>query len=210
MTPRQSRGTSAEGQPERSMTSSADRVRVPADRRMECLRHRGAWPSGHGQTQRSTHHHIQELTTALGIHRASSTSSDVTCAVQESGDTEETLVTEYESGSEGDLIALGPRSPPHLPIVTSVTAFTRLLASTKSPARGDRGVAHDVAATRDRPALKLLRLGIEAHDRIRRRSGLAVQKPMAFCAGIRSSGLPCMTAPHIRASSRGTVDQGPN
>src|SRR5687768_9968873 len=39
---------------------------------------------------------------------------------------------------------------------------------------GDIGVAHDVAATRNRPALKLLRLGIEAHHRIRGRLGFAV------------------------------------
>src|SRR5205809_392507 len=38
----------------------------------------------------------------------------------------------------------------------------------------DRGVAHDVAATWDRPALELLGLGIEAHDRVRCRSRLAV------------------------------------
>src|SRR3989442_4829403 len=35
-------------------------------------------------------------------------------------------------------------------------------------------VANDVAAARDRPALELLRLGIEAHDGVRPRLGLAV------------------------------------
>src|SRR3989441_2827007 len=39
---------------------------------------------------------------------------------------------------------------------------------------GDRGVAHDVAATRDGPTLEFGSLGIEAHDHIRCRSGLAV------------------------------------
>src|SRR5438552_3088664 len=38
----------------------------------------------------------------------------------------------------------------------------------------DRGVADDIAATRDRPALEILGLRIEAHDGIRRRAGLAV------------------------------------
>src|SRR3954465_1752448 len=38
----------------------------------------------------------------------------------------------------------------------------------------NRGVAHDVAAARDRPALEFLRLGIEAHDGIRLRTGFAV------------------------------------
>src|SRR5207248_6667178 len=38
----------------------------------------------------------------------------------------------------------------------------------------DRGVAHDVATTRDRPALEFFGPGIEAHDRIRGRPGLAV------------------------------------
>src|SRR5262249_2090744 len=33
---------------------------------------------------------------------------------------------------------------------------------------GDRGIAHDVAPAGDGPALELLRLGVEAHDRIRR------------------------------------------
>src|SRR6266542_4885717 len=37
-----------------------------------------------------------------------------------------------------------------------------------------RGVADDVAATRDGPALEFLGLRIEAHDGIRRRAGLAV------------------------------------
>src|SRR6516164_2279241 len=40
--------------------------------------------------------------------------------------------------------------------------------------RRDRRVAHDVAAARDCPALKFRRLGIEAHDGIRSRAGLAV------------------------------------
>src|SRR5207245_7240598 len=38
----------------------------------------------------------------------------------------------------------------------------------------DRGVAHDVATTRDRPTLEFRSFGIEAHDRIRGRPGFAV------------------------------------
>src|SRR2546426_1873554 len=38
----------------------------------------------------------------------------------------------------------------------------------------DRGVAHDVATTRDRPTLEFRSFGIEAHDRVRGRPGLAV------------------------------------
>ena len=59
-------------------------------------------------------------------------------------------------------------------MVTSVTLFTRLLASTKLPSARDGRVAHDVAAARDRPALEFRGLRIEAHDGVRRRSGLAV------------------------------------
>src|SRR5438132_13233351 len=38
----------------------------------------------------------------------------------------------------------------------------------------DRGVAHDVAAARDRPALEFAGFGIEANDGVRFRSGFAV------------------------------------
>src|SRR5713101_6025852 len=60
----------------------------------------------------------------------------------------------------------------------------------------DRGVAHDVAAARDRPALELRGLGIEAHDGIRLGLGLAVPDDIvdrrdAVGRGLRSArGLP--------------------
>src|SRR6478735_10790994 len=38
----------------------------------------------------------------------------------------------------------------------------------------DGGVAHDVSAARDRPALEFFGFGIEAHDGVGGRSGLAV------------------------------------
>src|SRR5258708_14671743 len=67
-----------------------------------------------------------------------------------------------------------------------------------------RGVAHNVAATRDRPALKLLRLGIEAHDRIRRRSGLAVPDDVADRRDAIGLGLrPARRLPFRDLAARG-------
>src|SRR5438046_6424688 len=43
----------------------------------------------------------------------------------------------------------------------------------------DVGVAHDVAAARNRPALEFLGLGIEAHHRVRRGLGFAVPDDIA-------------------------------
>src|SRR2546425_824975 len=60
----------------------------------------------------------------------------------------------------------------------------------------DRSVAHDVAAPWNRPTLERLGLRIEAHDRIRRRSGLAVPDDVvdgrdAIGLGLRPArGLP--------------------
>src|SRR5438132_4442960 len=69
---------------------------------------------------------------------------------------------------------------------------------------GDRSVAHDVAATRDRPALELRALGIEPHDRVRARPGLAVPDDVVDGRdAVRLRFRPARRRPFGHRSSRG-------
>src|SRR5207237_10214126 len=89
-----------------------------------------------------------------------------------------TLVTEYELGPKA-MRSPSDRIHPSLPDSHQRDGIDETVGQHEVTVRRDRSVAYDVAATRDRPALKLLRLGIEAHDRIRRRPGLAVPDDVA-------------------------------
>src|ERR1700674_1588533 len=71
----------------------------------------------------------------------------------------------------GDRYAIRARSPPYF---NERHAVDEAVGENEVAARRHRGVAHDIAATRNGPALEFLRLRIEAHDRVRRRAGLAV------------------------------------
>jgi len=187
------------------------------------LRHSGALGPSRSRFQDSTIKLIttyKRLTTALvGYIALSSTSSDVhVLQFQESGDTgRNPSHPNMNLGPRANLIALGPRSPPHLPIVTRRDGNSRgcLASNEVRRPRRDRGVAPRCCRhPRDRPALKTSpSWDRSATNRIRRpfrelrlyRNRMAFWRPESGPAG-----LPCHDGHHIRASSRGTVDQRSN
>src|SRR5437899_4364934 len=68
----------------------------------------------------------------------------------------------------------------------------------------DRSIAHDVAAARDRPALELLRFGIEAHDGVRPGFGLAVPEDIVDRRDAVGRGLrPARRRPFAHLAGRG-------
>src|SRR3954466_4510722 len=95
-------------------------------------------------------------------------------------------------------------APPSLRYLYQGYRVHQTVRENEAAVAGDRGVAHDVPAAGNGPALEFLRARVETHDGVRRRPGLAVPDHVADCGDAVGLGFrPARRLPFRHLAGRG-------